>query len=232
VLHLLSGRAQASLLLYCCFTAALLLLYCCFTAALLLLHCCFTTALLLLHCCFTYAKIAHTHTHTHTLTYTHTHTHTHSHSHTHNVLQLFLSFFFSKNRGTLRGGMYGVQGQSLSVNLANTHLLCLWSRHVSGVAQALLYCWFFCCFTSALLLLYCCFTAALNAVYCCFTAALLLLYLANAHLLCLWLGHHSGGALSTTTYTLLLHILYYWCFTTDALLLTGSGRAWVHARGL
>jgi hypothetical protein len=49
------GLTIVSLLLYCCFTAALLLLlYCCFTSAacrliaalLLLLYCCFTTALL------------------------------------------------------------------------------------------------------------------------------------------------------------------------------------------
>jgi hypothetical protein len=68
---------MSSLLLNCCFTAALLLLYCCFTAGggksvgieaaawtrllaalsacspgmpLLLLYCCFTAALLLLYC--------------------------------------------------------------------------------------------------------------------------------------------------------------------------------------
>ncbi len=54
-----SFRQATTLLLYCCFTAALLLLCCCFTAASLLLHCCFTAAFT-----HTYA-----HTHTHTLTY-------------------------------------------------------------------------------------------------------------------------------------------------------------------
>ncbi len=44
----LTLHIHSSLLLYCCFTAALLLLYCCFTADLLLIYCWFTADLLLI----------------------------------------------------------------------------------------------------------------------------------------------------------------------------------------